>query len=88
MNQTDNHGDHDHDDIRFTVDGETFTSEARQLTPAQIMTMAEVDAATHYLIEIERGGKQESFRGKNETPLELERDEKFITASTEPTPVS
>ena len=74
-------------EIEITVDLKTVTTTARELTPAQIMDLAGIDPATHFLIEVE-GREQKSLEGQNSTPLHLHERMKFVSASTRPTPVS
>jgi len=79
-------GHHQHT-TGFTVDGEELTTSERELTPRQIMEMASIDPQTHYLVQIE-GRHRESYQGKEDTPVHIRDDAKFITVSTGPTPVS
>jgi hypothetical protein len=78
---------HDPQEIEFTVDGETVTTTEHELTPVQIMELAGVDSATHYLKEI-RGQQQISFKDTPNEPIHVHNNQRFITNSLEPTPVS
>lgn len=79
-------GHHEHV-IDFTVDGEKLTTTEQELTPRQIMEMASTDPQTHYLMQIE-GRHRESYQGKDDSPIHVRDDAKFITVSTGPTTVS
>ncbi len=80
----DQHNDHS---IDFTVDGEQVTTTARELTPRQILTLAKIDPATHYLVQID-GRHRVSYEAEPDTPIHVHEDAKFISVSTGPTPVS
>ncbi len=71
----------------ITVDGEPLEVPEHELTPAEIMRRAGIDAATHYLIEIE-GRIQKSLEGKNDVPIHIHEGLKLVSVSTGPTPVS
>lgn len=71
----------------YTVDGETQTTAAHELTAAQILTNAGIDAATHYLVQIE-GNQRVSYEGKPDQTIHMHEHMKFISVSTGPTPVS
>ena len=73
--------------IEFEVDTEQLTTDQKVLTPVQIMTMAGVDPATHYLVQL-KGQHQESYQGKPQEQIHMHPKMKFITVSTGPTPVS
>jgi hypothetical protein len=71
--------------IEFSVDGEDFTTNERRLTAAQILQLAGLDPATHYLTLV-RGKKQQ--RLANDEVVEMHDGLRFVSASTEPTPTS
>jgi hypothetical protein len=73
--------------IHFTVDGETLTTEEEVLTPAEIMQLAKIDPATHFVTEI-KGKEQISFEGKPNEEIEMLMNMVFISSSTGPTGVS
>jgi hypothetical protein len=79
-------GAHPHT-IHFEVDGETVETTAHELTPVQIMQLAGIDPSTHYLKEI-RGQQQISFKDAPNDPIHVHNNQRFITNSMEPTPVS
>jgi hypothetical protein len=71
----------------FEVDGESVETTEKTLTPNQIMSLATVDPASHYLVEVE-GRNQKSFEGHGDEPIHIHEKQKFITVATGPTPVS
>lgn len=73
--------------FHFTVDDETCSTREHTLTPVEIMKLAGVDPAAHYLVEI-HGHHQESYKDKAETPIHMHQNQKFITLATGGTPVS
>jgi hypothetical protein len=74
--------------IDYTVDGEDFTTEEKELTPTAIMTLAGIDPATHYLTEILKDKSQVSLEGKNDVAIKMKDDMVFVSAKTGPTGVS
>jgi hypothetical protein len=73
--------------ITYTVDGEPQTTNERELTPVQILSNAGIDAATHYLVQIE-GQHKISYQNNPQTEIHMHEHMKFISVSTGPTPVS
>lgn len=73
--------------IEFTVDGEPVETTEKELTPVEIMNLAGVDSATHYLKEIQ-GQHQISFKDTPNEPIKVHNNQRFITNSLEPTTVS
>lgn len=73
--------------FHFTVDGEELSTHEHQLTPRQIMVLAGIEPATHFLTEI-RGHEQISFEGKPDEPIRMHNGLVFISSSVGPTPVS
>ncbi len=73
--------------FHYTVDGEPQETTAHELTPTQILTQADIDAATHYLVEID-GNNRVSFQGKANEEIHMHDHQKFISVSIGPTPVS
>ncbi len=76
---------HEHE-IEFTVDGEELETTARELTANQILEMAGIDPANHYLIKVD--GREQDPIKDGATIVKLHEHEKFISAKTGPTPVS
>jgi hypothetical protein len=73
--------------IHFEVDGEELETSDRELTPVEIMNLAGIDPANHYLSEI-RGHEQISFKDAPNVQIKMHNGIKFVTASTGPTPTS
>jgi hypothetical protein len=73
--------------IDFGVDSEPLQTTEKVLTPTQILELAEVDAANHYLVQVE-GRHQTSYQDSPNKPIHMHEGMKFITVATGPTPVS
>ena len=73
--------------FRFTVDGEPLTTEQHELTPRDILTQAQLDPNSYYLIEL-RDSEQISFQSTPDTPIHMHNDLRFIAIFTGPVPVS
>lgn len=73
--------------FHFTVDGEALSTHEHILTPRQIMVLAGIDPATHFITEV-RGHEQISFEGKPDEPVRMHNGLVFISSTTGPTPVS
>ncbi len=73
--------------FQFTVDDEPFSTHEHILTPTQILQIAGIDPATHYLVEI-RGNHQESYKDKPNEPIHMHQHAKFVSVFTGSTPVS
>jgi len=71
----------------YTVDGEPQTTSEHILTPKAILLKAEIDPATHYLVQI-IGVNKESYKDTPEKELHMHEHMKFVSSSTGPTPVS
>jgi hypothetical protein len=81
--------EHHHREIHFFLDGEPEKTDKRELTPNQIIEeFGHKSPAAYYLVEIEHGGRKESFQGKGGVPIKLHDGMCFQTISTGPTPVS
>jgi hypothetical protein len=75
-------------EIRFTVDGEPYKTERREMAPDEIIReFGGKDPATNYLVQIE-GNHKVSYQGKGSVPIKLHNNMKFQIISTGPTPVS
>lgn len=74
-------------EIEISVDGEKFGATAHKMTPNQILAIAGLAAATHYLLEI-MGKTQKSLEGKGEEEVSLNKNSKFVSVFTGPTTVS
>ena len=73
--------------IFFEVDNERLETRHHELTPVQIMELAGIDPANHYLTEIE-GHHQRSLKDVPNVSVRLHEGSKFVSASTGPTPTS
>ncbi len=73
--------------FKYTVDGEPQETSAHELTPNQILANAGIDAASHYLVQIE-GNNRISYQTKPNDQIHMHEHVKFVAVSTGPTPVS
>jgi hypothetical protein len=73
--------------VTFTVDGERFTTREDRLTPNDILALAGLDPATHYLVEV-KGRHQTSYEGRGDEKIRVHDGDVFVSVSTGPTPVS
>lgn len=77
------------DPITYTLEGETYTTSDRTLTPRQILEHGGFDPANHYLVELRgNSGEKESFQGKPDEIIHMHPNMRFLAMSTGPTPVS
>ena len=72
--------------IHFEVDAEHLETTDKTLTVAQVLELAHLDPATHYLIEID--GQHQKKHTDPDEQLHLHEHERFISVFTGPTPVS
>ena len=82
------HEDHAEKTIDYTVDGRDFTTDEKELTPTTIMTLAGIDAGTHFLTEVLKDKSQVSLEGQNDVAIKMKDDMVFVSAKTGPTGVS
>jgi hypothetical protein len=83
--------DEGHDEIiHYELDTVRYKTLAKELTPRQIMDLANprIDPSNHYLVLVREKRQQESFQGKVDQAIPLEDDMEFITNSTGATTVS
>lgn len=73
--------------FKFSVDDEEFNTHEHILTPIQILQIAGIDPATHYLVEIQ-GNYQMSYKDKPTEPIHMHQHAKFVSVFTGETPVS
>lgn len=73
--------------FQFTVDDESFSTHEHTLTPIQILEIAGLDPATHYLVQI-HGNHQVSYKDKPNEPIHMHQHAKFVSVFTGETPVS
>ena len=71
----------------YTVDDESQSTTAHELTPTQILNNAGIDPATHYLVQLE-GNHRESYQNRADATIHMHQHMKFISISIGPTPVS
>lgn len=81
------HSQHPPHTVTFVVDDEPVTTEDHTLTPNEIMGLAGIDPASHYLVQVE-GRHQVSYQDKPDEQIKVHENEVFVTVSTGPTPVS
>lgn len=75
-------------EIHFTVDGEPYVTEHRELTPDEIIRkFGERDPAKNYLVQIVAGQK-ESYQGKGHIPIKMHDGMRFQILNTGPMTVS
>jgi hypothetical protein len=84
------HGhERDADQIHFTIDDEPYTTEAKSLTPAQLLAeFAGVDATTNYLTQVEGDGEQHSYQSGPQVAITMREGMVFVSAGSGPTGVS
>lgn len=75
-------------EIEFTVDDETLQTTERELTPRQILELAELDPAEHYLVLVKHGKPHTSYETTPDTPIRLHPGVEFASVFTGPTHVS
>lgn len=71
----------------ITIDGEEFQIEDRTETPNQLLALAGLTPADHYLIEV-KNKKQVSFVGKGDEVIHIQKGDTFVSVFTGPTTVS
>jgi hypothetical protein len=73
--------------FNYTVDDESQTTTAHELTAKQILSDAGIDPTTHYLVQIE-GDHRDSYQNEPDKLIHMHEHMKFVSISTAPTPVS
>lgn len=73
--------------VQITLDGDSLVLPSREVSPNQILTIAQLDPTTHYLVLVE-GRHQVSYQGKGDDTIQVHNNEAFISLSTGPTPTS
>jgi hypothetical protein len=74
--------------IEFTVDGEPIETTERELTPREILTLAELDPAQHYLVLVKGGKPDKSYEATPDEKIHLHPGIEFASVFTGPTHVS
>ena len=75
-------------EIDFKVDDEPLETEERELTPRQILELAELDPAEHYLVLVKGGKPDTSYEATPDAPIHLHPGIEFASVFTGPTHVS
>ncbi len=73
--------------LEFTVNGVPVETAEANLTVAQILTLASLEAATHYLVEKRGEGREIEHRDQTEV-VHVHQHSAFLAFFTGPTPVS
>lgn len=73
--------------VEFTVDGEAYRSEERELTAGEILRLAGKDPAAHYLVEVRGKREREEYKDSDQK-VKVHPGSKFVTVFTGSTPVS
>lgn len=75
--------------ITYTLEGETYETTEKVLTPRQILSKGEFDAETHYLTLLRgNSGERESYQGKLDAEIHMHPNMRFLALFTGATPVS
>ena len=75
-------------EIEFKVDDEILETSERELTPRQILELAELDPSQHYLVLVKGGKPDTSYETTPDTPIHLHPGIEFASVFTGPTHVS
>lgn len=67
--------------IEISIDGETYTAAAKEMTAEDILRLASLDPAENYLVE-KHGREQVSYQGKGSELIKLHEREIFISVPT------
>jgi len=73
--------------FEYTVDDEPQTTREHTLTASQILSNADIDPTTHYLVQIV-GNTQKSYKDNPNEPIHMHQHMKFVSVATGSTPVS
>ena len=73
--------------VVIVLDDEPLQVPDDEATPNDLLRLANLDPATHYLVLL-KGRERESFKGNGDEIIKLHEDERFVSVSTEPTPTS
>ncbi|MEV7388081.1 hypothetical protein [Streptomyces sp. NPDC091215] len=76
-----------HKTVTVIVDEEPVSGVPQHTTPNEILRLAEIDPASHYLERV-NGRHRESFKGEGDKDITVHEREKFVSVFTGPTPVS
>lgn len=74
-------------EFKFTVDDESFTTTAHELSANDIIKIASLDPQNYYLVEI-HGHDQVSYKDRATDTIHIHEKSKFISVYDGETPVS
>lgn len=74
-------------EVTFTIDGVSYSSDERQMTAAELLALAGVDAAEHDLARVVGRGQVEQRFGDSDV-VQLTPGAVFVSIFTGPTPVA
>lgn len=80
------HGNSPDKNVTIDFDDEPLVV-PRDTTPNEIMNLAELDPAEHYLVHVQ-GNKQESFKDRGDEPQKVHNNDKWVSVYTGPTTTS
>ena len=72
--------------FQFSVNGDSYETDKRKLTPDAILELAGCNPDQQYLVEIEPNSRD--FKGKGTEPIEMKHCMEFISLRVGPTPTS
>lgn len=73
--------------ISIKIDGEDYLIEDRLQTPNELLILAGLDPTQHYLVEI-KNKKQDSFQGRGDEKVPVQKNDTFVSVFTGATTVS
>lgn len=73
--------------IEFTIDGEPYSSQERELAVEDILRLAGKDPGTYYLVEVRGQRERHEYKDPSAT-VKVHPGSKFLTIFTGSTPVS
>jgi hypothetical protein len=74
--------------IEFEVDDEPVETTEKELTPREILQLAKLDPAQHYLVLVKGGKPDTSYETTPDTKIHLHPGIQFASVFTGPTHVS
>ncbi|MEU1338919.1 hypothetical protein [Streptomyces sp. NPDC005827] len=76
-----------HKTVTVIVDEEPVPGVPQHTTPNEILQLAGIDPATHYLVLV-NGRHRESFKDQGDKDITVHERETFVSVFTGPTPTS
>ncbi|MFE9682685.1 hypothetical protein [Streptomyces sp. NPDC006285] len=76
-----------HKTVTVIVDEEPVSGVPRHTTPNEILQLAGIDSATHYLVRV-KGRRRDSFKDQGDEEITVHERETFVSVFTGPTPTS